>query len=853
MQARRCRPMSAPATRIPTVHNVATAVEDDVPPNAGTVAEILERVRLYVFRRRVRIKGYFTDFDKRNCGHCTTGQFMRAISLVLPSISEAEVAVLTDHFTEEGPQVKPPQVVSYQRFVEAVDEVFTVPNLEKRPDMLVPRPGSGLKCSFHPRPLSPVDEDRLQQVLERIALLVEKRGVRFRHCFRDCVNSAGVTMVNVRHSGKITPFQFCKHFPFTGDFPEADVKLLLRRYEAEDGAISFAALDKDVSDLISSSLSSSQGTPVSEAQTFATSSSRPERPASAGSCLQRGVSGNLRRPQSAFELRTHSAEMQLQVPREGVAASTSTPSMAVPSLQQQQAAGFQRSASEASLYQHLQQQQRPPTLPLQRPSRLPQQQQPQPQQRQHLQGQAGDTCPSTPSSMQRGPSPKSQQTSPSRGSGSRRLDECSPPATPTAALPQESSAAAGAAVAASRPPPLPPSSTAPSQHDRSISRLPPEQMSAGFASNSSAQADETRVGSNSSSASKVPLARRRPQSAPAGGRPQQPQSQLPREPPPTSGAAATTADLIAVSRSSTSSQASVGSSSGAKAVAKLAALVGERQIRIHDRFQDFDRFRKGVCTTSQLKTVFTVLRVTLEPAEVDALIEQYWVESIGGDGLINYRNLCSDISVAVPEKRRMQEDSSAEDAFAAVDTSGAELQSGVGVTFADPSGDASVASSVGPPNVVEASLGEELALVQELMRKRLRLRRFPIRTVFQDYIRKTRSRHLPKWHFLRVMDKAGFGFNEKQLNVVCKAYASKEDCEQINYLDFCADMERQMMTREEAIAVKQESTKRRHRTAETTRYFDESGCIVPLSRPCSVGSGRRHSSAGGHRRSQRCT
>merc|ERR1719310_1628312 len=72
---------------------------------------------------------------------------------------------------------------------------------------------------------------------------------------------------------------------------------------------------------------------------------------------------------------------------------------------------------------------------------------------------------------------------------------------------------------------------------------------------------------------------------------------------------------------------------------KLRALVSERRLRLADCFIDFDKLRKGVCTMSQLRTVFTVLGIQIECREYDDLEQLFGNE----DGLFRYRDFCTTV------------------------------------------------------------------------------------------------------------------------------------------------------------------------------------------------------------------
>mmetsp|Transcript_142103 Transcript_142103/g.247651 ORF Transcript_142103/g.247651 Transcript_142103/m.247651 type:complete len:559 (-) Transcript_142103:185-1861(-) len=213
------------------------------------VLDVIDRVQHYIFQRRVRIKDGFRDFDRLQCGRCTRQQFIRAVNQTVPKLVLDEIDVLAEYFTEPGSHVHYPQVVSYAKFVAKVDEVFTIAGLESKPHVKVPRPGSSLqRRSFRPSPQPLRDEARIEELLSKMKLLINTRGVRFRDCFQDCERSDATSLVCPRYSGKVTAAQFRQHFPFIGDFSESDINLLVKRYKTDLGDIHFQALDRDIED-----------------------------------------------------------------------------------------------------------------------------------------------------------------------------------------------------------------------------------------------------------------------------------------------------------------------------------------------------------------------------------------------------------------------------------------------------------------------------------------------------------------------------------------------------------------------------------------------------------------------------
>lgn len=174
---------------------------------------------------------------------------MRGVNTTVSFLRKDELEAVADYFTEEGAHVQRPQVVAYQRFVAAVEEVFTLARLEQHPTRPVPRAGSSLQHVFRPNSVGVVREDeRVKDILQKIALLCKTRGVVFLSCFQDCDRSDAVSLVTPRYSGKATPAQFRQHFPLVADFNDNDLRFLIKRYKTPVGDINYQALDRDIKD-----------------------------------------------------------------------------------------------------------------------------------------------------------------------------------------------------------------------------------------------------------------------------------------------------------------------------------------------------------------------------------------------------------------------------------------------------------------------------------------------------------------------------------------------------------------------------------------------------------------------------
>lgn len=211
------------------------------------VASIIGRIETVVFTRRIRAKDFFTDYDKLRSGRVTKPQFTRVIATMGIRLSQDEAEALADHFTEEGPHIQPPQVVNWQAFCACIDECFGVlTGLESDPGAIVPRPGENVPPAFTPQKVD--DEERLDHILHRLALMCKARGVVLKYCYQDFERGEAASVVVPRRGGKITIDQFRRKFPFVKDFEKEEVELLIDHYLTDTGLVHFAQLHEDIAE-----------------------------------------------------------------------------------------------------------------------------------------------------------------------------------------------------------------------------------------------------------------------------------------------------------------------------------------------------------------------------------------------------------------------------------------------------------------------------------------------------------------------------------------------------------------------------------------------------------------------------
>lgn len=209
------------------------------------VAELVTRIQVHVFPRRIRMREFFGDFDALRCGRCTRVQFGRALGQLGMHITDEEVALMAEHFVEAGPKVEKPQVVNYVRFCELIEEVYE----QGSPDPPMTSSPTSSTMSFYPSSME--DEETVMQVLHKLATLCKARGVDLKAFYQPFSNTHAPhpSRPNPRHGGKVTVPQFVRNFPFPKEFGANEMHVLIERYKTKDGDVHFQAMHNDVSEV----------------------------------------------------------------------------------------------------------------------------------------------------------------------------------------------------------------------------------------------------------------------------------------------------------------------------------------------------------------------------------------------------------------------------------------------------------------------------------------------------------------------------------------------------------------------------------------------------------------------------
>lgn len=225
----------------------------------------------------------------------------------------------------------------------------------------------------------------------------------------------------------------------------------------------------------------------------------------------------------------------------------------------------------------------------------------------------------------------------------------------------------------------------------------------------------------------------------------------------------------------------------------LRGLVAERRLQLNGAFHDFDRLRRGMCTLNQVKTVMTVLRVTLSVKDLEMLDSMFG----DGNGGFFYRQFIT--ALAGPD-----------------------------MTSPTPVGYLASACNSPSPQRPQYPVHMEVQL-QDLelqIAKHVRLRQLPLKVAFQDFDR-TRSGRVTRNQFQRVLDMMNVTLAEEQIQLLLQTYCTPDQegssLPRFAYLDFCKSI-----MGLDLFPGGDSATPYSVRTGHPTKYFSRNGQLMPL-------------------------
>merc|ERR1711904_625515 len=173
-------------------------------------------------------------------------------------------------------------------------------------------------------------------------------------------------------------------------------------------------------------------------------------------------------------------------------------------------------------------------------------------------------------------------------------------------------------------------------------------------------------------------------------------------------------------------------------VHKIQARVVERRLRLTEFFQDYDPLRKGFCNHGQVKSIFALLKISLEPDELNELFQAYAREA----GLFCDAACCQEVDQAFT-------------------TNHLEKQPLARIA---------------------------MAKLEEGIRARISTRRILVRPDFKQMDTAHRG-HVSMGQLARVMDSLGFQMDAAAIDLLGYAYCDLGNHTDFNYNDFCLSVD----------------------------------------------------------------
>ncbi|ORC88531.1 uncharacterized protein TM35_000161690 [Trypanosoma theileri] len=196
------------------------------------VEDVLQKVRVHVAQRRMRLDDFFTDFDSLRSGRITAEQFRRALAVNDIKLTETEFEALKNAFaapegrhtasTTNSPRGTTMDV-RYMDFLHAL-------RAEDPPAELLTTLGRKAKT------LSEEEEQKLDAAMHFLRQIMQVRGLPVRKAFED---------FDTFRSGKVTISRFRRCLPF--DAVREDIlQLILKKYGDGNGDVLYSAWCRDL-------------------------------------------------------------------------------------------------------------------------------------------------------------------------------------------------------------------------------------------------------------------------------------------------------------------------------------------------------------------------------------------------------------------------------------------------------------------------------------------------------------------------------------------------------------------------------------------------------------------------------
>jgi len=188
------------------------------------------KVKTLTYKNRIRLKEFFSDFDKLRCGHISQTQFKSGMSMAGLKLTAEEMEELCVNFGTDDDRV------NYRYFCEVIDDVFGKIDLEKCPTMPVPKKPDGLVngMRFTIKPTTVLAEDheeRLEQIMGLLSYRCNTKRIQVKPFFDDASRNQNSALL-VNHVSKVQFAQALKNH-IAPDLSPLDVDLIINKFSGD--------------------------------------------------------------------------------------------------------------------------------------------------------------------------------------------------------------------------------------------------------------------------------------------------------------------------------------------------------------------------------------------------------------------------------------------------------------------------------------------------------------------------------------------------------------------------------------------------------------------------------------------
>lgn len=211
------------------------------------VDDVENKVKLIVYKNRIRSREFMRDFDKLRGRLITETQFAAALDNSSVGLTAREVKALCDNYRVlEDPQ----QRVCWTAFCDEIDSVFTFKELEKTP-WREPPPVPELQGLAPQRfeqgimELGEEKEAKVAEVLQKVKEECKRRRVWMRGLFEDAAGNRNSS----KAVGHVTKQQFCQALSSKAGLRLSDIEASLVAHKFDDlrnGMVNYVAFSSQV-------------------------------------------------------------------------------------------------------------------------------------------------------------------------------------------------------------------------------------------------------------------------------------------------------------------------------------------------------------------------------------------------------------------------------------------------------------------------------------------------------------------------------------------------------------------------------------------------------------------------------